>query len=191
MPKIVDHDRRRAELAEVAFHAFAETGYAATSMRALAERAGVSTGTLYHYFPDKSAILAQMFAAVVAADQARFAEDVPMSLPVAERLPRLLAYVQRNAPHLRDVVRVALEVHRHAPVEGSLTDLRLALQGYRDSTAQALDLDDGGLIRVAFAYLVGSLIQDLLDPPDHPGVPEGLLAGLWAQFAAPAAGGAP
>jgi AcrR family transcriptional regulator len=35
---------------------FAEIGYEATTMTAIAERSGSGIGTLYHYFPDKQSI---------------------------------------------------------------------------------------------------------------------------------------
>ena len=53
MPKVVDHDQQRSDLLAAAFDLFADRGYSATSMRALASGLGVSTGTLYHYFSGK------------------------------------------------------------------------------------------------------------------------------------------
>ena len=61
MPKIVDHNRQRNLIADACFELLATEGFAAMSMRRLAKSAGVSTGTLYHYFPDKDAILLHLF----------------------------------------------------------------------------------------------------------------------------------
>ena len=40
---------------------FAEIGYEATTMTAIAERCGSGIGTLYHYFPDKQSIAFALF----------------------------------------------------------------------------------------------------------------------------------
>ena len=56
MPRAVDHEATRRRLLTVAAEVFAARGYAATGMRDLAAAAGVSTGSLYHYFPDKRAL---------------------------------------------------------------------------------------------------------------------------------------
>jgi len=47
---------RRAKLLEVAERLIAEQGYDGVTMTAIAEQAGASIGTLYDYFPDKTAI---------------------------------------------------------------------------------------------------------------------------------------
>ncbi len=60
MPKIVDHDRYRAELLEKCFDLFTSRGYGALTMRQIAIGLGVSTGTLYHYFGKKETIFEQM-----------------------------------------------------------------------------------------------------------------------------------
>ena len=49
-------DRSRAALLEAALALFSSQGYRATSVRDIAERAGMSTGSVYHHFRDKEAI---------------------------------------------------------------------------------------------------------------------------------------
>ena len=47
-------EQTRAAIFAAALELFQERGYEATTMRAIAERAGVSLGSSYHYFPSKS-----------------------------------------------------------------------------------------------------------------------------------------
>jgi AcrR family transcriptional regulator len=49
-------ERSRRAVLDAALHLFSHQGYRATTMRQVAERAGVSTGNCYHHFPDKDAI---------------------------------------------------------------------------------------------------------------------------------------
>ncbi len=53
MPKIVDHDARRAELARRAIPVFQVYGYHGIGMRKIAEALEVPKSSLYHYFPTK------------------------------------------------------------------------------------------------------------------------------------------
>src|SRR5437899_3045055 len=55
----------RKEILDTALDLFAEHGFHATSVRALAAAVGVRESALYHYFPSKEAVLA-----AVIADQA-------------------------------------------------------------------------------------------------------------------------
>ena len=49
-------ERRLAAFLDAAAALFAEVGYEAATMTAIAERSGSSIGALYNYFPDKQAI---------------------------------------------------------------------------------------------------------------------------------------
>lgn len=49
--------RRRTEILHAALHAFRQRGYHATTLDDIAEQLGVRKTALYHYFPDKEAIL--------------------------------------------------------------------------------------------------------------------------------------
>jgi AcrR family transcriptional regulator len=53
---------RLANFLDVAAVLFAEIGYEATSMTAIAERSGSGIGTLYHYFPNKQSIASALFS---------------------------------------------------------------------------------------------------------------------------------
>src|SRR5450755_897282 len=71
-PQVRPDDETRALIYEAARHAFAGQGYAATSMEAVARRAGVSTKTLYRLIPNK----ASLFEGMVSDRLDRFLTDV-------------------------------------------------------------------------------------------------------------------
>ena len=49
-------ERSRRAVLDAALYLFSHQGYRATAVRDIADRARVSTGNLYHHFPDKEAI---------------------------------------------------------------------------------------------------------------------------------------
>lgn len=57
MPKIVDHDVQRVTFAEAAMRLIARHGIEGVTMRAVAAEAGLSYGSLFHYFDSKDALL--------------------------------------------------------------------------------------------------------------------------------------
>lgn len=80
----------REHLFQTAFALFLEQGYDATSLKDIAEAAGVSTGTLYRYFPSKSDFLFQIRAN--SQEHLReMAETLPEALPLADKLCAIIA----------------------------------------------------------------------------------------------------
>lgn len=57
MPKIVDHEERRRELAEAVWRVILRDGVEGVSVREVAAEAGWSAGALRHYFGTKEALL--------------------------------------------------------------------------------------------------------------------------------------
>jgi len=57
MPKIVDHDGRRRELAQATLRVIGRVGLESATTRAVAEESGWSTGVLKHYFSNKDQLL--------------------------------------------------------------------------------------------------------------------------------------
>jgi len=66
-------ERSRRAVLDAALHLFGKQGYRATTIREIAEQAGVSTGNVYHHFPDKEAIFRELLDEYFAiADTQRF-----------------------------------------------------------------------------------------------------------------------
>ena len=64
MPKVVDHEQRRGELAAAVWSLASREGLEAVTVRRVAEEAGWSTGALVHYFADKEKLLRFAFRTV-------------------------------------------------------------------------------------------------------------------------------
>ncbi|MGW6279212.1 TetR/AcrR family transcriptional regulator [Kribbella sp. NPDC055071] len=57
MPKIVDHETRREEIAEALWRVVRRDGIRAASVRTIAAEAGWSAGAVRYYFPDQDGLL--------------------------------------------------------------------------------------------------------------------------------------
>jgi len=57
MPKIVDHDKQRILVAEAAWRIIRRDGMEQASVRNIAEEAGISAGSMRHYFSTQSELL--------------------------------------------------------------------------------------------------------------------------------------
>lgn len=55
-------ERSRRSVLDAALYLFSRNGYRATSVRDIAQRAGVSTGAVYHHFEDKDTIFRALIA---------------------------------------------------------------------------------------------------------------------------------
>ena len=102
MPKIVDHEARRTELATAVWRVASRDGLGAVTMRRVAAEAGWSTGALAHYFADKEELL--LFAFETVADRVgkrivRAAEQVrdPLELLRAQLVEGLPLDAERRA----------------------------------------------------------------------------------------------
>ncbi|WP_171074760.1 TetR/AcrR family transcriptional regulator [Nonomuraea basaltis] len=63
MPRLVDHDQRRAELGEAAIRVILREGLAGVTVRGVAAEAGWSTGSLRHYFRNQHELQAYVVQA--------------------------------------------------------------------------------------------------------------------------------
>ena len=113
MPKIVDREQYRKQLLTESFELFAEIGYGKITMRQLAQRLGISTGTLYHYFPSKEAMFLQLVEELVQRDITNFmiqAESVSPDL--RSRVTAILDFTQANRDYFSKQLTIWLDYYQ-------------------------------------------------------------------------------
>ncbi|ALG09866.1 TetR/AcrR family transcriptional regulator [Kibdelosporangium phytohabitans] len=76
MPKVVDHDTRRAELIAATWRTIRRLGLPGTTTREIAREAGVSHGQLAYYFDDKDAIVEAALQRAYELARSQLAERV-------------------------------------------------------------------------------------------------------------------
>ncbi|PMH07392.1 TetR/AcrR family transcriptional regulator [Vibrio splendidus] len=74
MPKIVDHDKRREEIALKAAGVFLEFGYKELGMRQLCSHLNMSKSAVYHYYKSKDELFKAATEAIVRHDSGNLAE---------------------------------------------------------------------------------------------------------------------
>jgi AcrR family transcriptional regulator len=121
---------------------FAELGYAATTMAAVAERAGSSVGNLYKYFPGKQ----QLFEAAVPAE-------------LVQELTRRTRARMRALGTAKDVRELPPSAEYHA-LAGDLLDYCLA---HRQSVIVVLARAEGTPFASFAPDFVGQLVEWSLD----------------------------
>ncbi|WP_433272614.1 TetR/AcrR family transcriptional regulator [Actinosynnema sp. CS-041913] len=89
-PHQVRAELTRKRILTAAAHVFAEHGYAAGTTNRIAERARVSIGSLYQYFPNKEAILAELLIQHIDPGTWTGADDLDLSPGTLETTVRAL-----------------------------------------------------------------------------------------------------
>ncbi|MFE6860569.1 TetR/AcrR family transcriptional regulator [Nocardia sp. NPDC057668] len=76
MPRLADHDQRRAQITTAARKVIARGGLAAATFQSVAAEAGISVRLVQYYFGTKQEVLTATHLAVVIAAGERFARNV-------------------------------------------------------------------------------------------------------------------
>ncbi|MCE0767884.1 TetR/AcrR family transcriptional regulator [Pseudonocardia kujensis] len=82
MPRLADHDARRAEIVEALWRVLRRDGIAGVSVRTVAAEAGLSPTALRYYFPTQDALLQTAMVETVTSGAARV---VPLLAQAADR----------------------------------------------------------------------------------------------------------
>jgi AcrR family transcriptional regulator len=170
MPKVVDSGVQRREIREAARRVFAKRGVAATGLAQVADAAGMGRSSLYHYYPDRTALVRDLLRDLLAEEEALFvgaagAEGSPLA-----RLEGLAAAMPELFEEWTMVGRLMLELRS--------SDARLFrpyLRRIRDALASLIaegqragemdrDLDPRLAAATLMAVIDGILLQYLVDP---------------------------
>ncbi|MEK3937024.1 TetR family transcriptional regulator C-terminal domain-containing protein [Sporosarcina sp. FSL W7-1349] len=98
MPKIVDHEKRREQIAEAMWRVILDKGMEGATVRNIAEEAGLSLGALRHYFSNQDDLLVYAMTLVQERATARIGSVVTRDLQPKEMvIAVLLEIVPVNA----------------------------------------------------------------------------------------------
>jgi AcrR family transcriptional regulator len=115
-PRQVRAELTRDRILTAAAHVFAEHGYAAGTTNRIAERARVSIGSLYQYFPNKDAILAELLVRHI--DRGAWADAATFDPAPGTLEPMVRAFVRDAIDNHRDdpqLLRVMIERGQVSP----------------------------------------------------------------------------
>jgi AcrR family transcriptional regulator len=171
--------RTRERLLAAARELIEEGGYAAASVSAMTERAGVAAGTLYRHFASKEELFVELFRQVCAGEERAMglaAAAMPDSASAAERLQEVLTTFARRALRNRRLAWALIA----EPVDPRVDAERLAYRArYAELIAAGLaaGIVAGELppqdVKLTAAALVGGCAEALvgpLSPVAHGGV---------------------
>lgn len=193
-------DARRAEILAAATGIFADKGVERTTMQEIATRAGISAGSIYHYFSDKDALLECALEAQQRQTMERFAtaESVHISplealVDVGRQVLTEMCGRQQVLLHLETMLAGAREPDAFAAAHRALHEDVVALiqrlvYAAQDAGEIAPDLDPHVLALLCNATVHGIEVSFLeIDTKVDPGEPLKLFAELLKR-SAPSAG---
>lgn len=125
MPKIVDHEQRRAQIARAFQQQVADHGFAAASYAKVAAAAGVSVGLIQHYFENRQDLLEHAFDDLVRRRDARIDAVVAAGEARHHSIRRILDEALRELIPLDDDRRREHRVTQQLRLEAG-QDKRLA-----------------------------------------------------------------
>jgi len=186
MPKIVDHDLQREKFATAAMSLIARHGLEGVTMRAVAAEAGLSYGSLFHYFGSKDELLMHAVRHSMTLQTKRVNEYTSQysGLKALEHLlcdDVIINESSRDAwmVWLTFLYKAALQAsfaEMHADlVDGWLARIRRLLEDARQAGEIRADLDVGFEAMAVWAYSAGIGQLGLLHPASLP-------AGLQKQL---------
>ncbi len=169
MPKQVDAELQRREIRRAARAVFARRGLTATGLTHVARVAGMGRTSLYHYYPDKQALLRDLVAEALEEERALFRRCLGGEDSVAMRLQRLVDACVELFDAWASLGRLFLDLRlAEAPrFRGFFREIRDELAGVLRSGQARGEVTEELVPSLAAATLIGAidglLIQHFLD----------------------------
>jgi TetR/AcrR family transcriptional regulator, transcriptional repressor of bet genes len=156
---------RREQICRAAAKVISEQGFAGTTMRMVAEEAGVSTGMLNHYFANRMEMLEETLVFVSMRQQAREAAAIEGLEPGERRLRALVRSVLPTDQDSTEAWRVWIAAHG-ASVR--LSELRRVMSGRNDLWFEILERGLEGIVppskreKVPYVWQLDALLNGLV-----------------------------
>ncbi|MEG7333992.1 TetR/AcrR family transcriptional regulator [Bacillus sp. 0102A] len=173
MPKQIDHEKRRKQIAEATWRVILERGMEGASARNIAKEAGLSLGALRHYFSTQDDLLVFAMKLVQEKVMARIKDITMRDVPPKEKvLHILLEIVPTNEETIREMeVWFAFTVYaRHkkerfdANYDGIYSGMRNLIAYLAEFDLLKQDADKDIEAERLYALIDGLALHAMLDP---------------------------
>jgi AcrR family transcriptional regulator len=162
MPKIIDRDAYRKQMLDTSFQVLAQKGYA-FPMRQIAATLGVSTGTLYHYFPSKRVLFEQVSEHIVHKNIAKSLARIASELSRAKRASILIDILIEDCDELTALVLLSIDYARLVPRHEMSEFFTSFLQNYAKNLSELLQISED-LSHFIIAAADGILLHNWINP---------------------------
>lgn len=170
MPKIVNHDEYRQELLDKSFLLFTRKGYNNISMKEIAAEIGVSTGTLYHYFPSKEKMLAEMISWIGYINTEEYIQRTSSVESVRDRFDMIVDFWKEKGELYKQILLLAFDMYRNTDIAHWKPLYAVFAERYTVGMSERLNISRQ-FARSIFVYFLGlsfhSLATDSADEYDR------------------------
>lgn len=160
MPKIVNREEYRQELLEKSLHLFTRKGYNNINMKEVASEIGVSTGTLYHYFPSKESMLAEMIAWIGDKNVQEYIERTSTVTKMSDRFDMIVDFWKEKSELYENIMLLAIDMYRNADIEEWKPVYSFFAERYTAGMSERLNISRQ-FARSIFIYFIGLSFHSL------------------------------
>lgn len=174
-------EQAQVQIRDAAFELFANEGFSNTTISAIAKKAGVSKGLIYHYFDSKEAILSAIFDQLVEMGDKilDFSADSTPADNLRQTLEKTFNFIEKQSGTGRLMIALALQPETFRTLKPKIDKVNqsqmtlyvemLRELGYKDPELEAYRLHammDGfllGVITMGDEYPLEEMKQKILD----------------------------
>jgi AcrR family transcriptional regulator len=163
MPKIVDRELYRKELLSQCFDLFATKGYGSITMREIAQGLGVSTGTLYHYFPNKKVLFEQLIEQMAERDVNMGLAVLEGKQSLQERMEGLGEYILQNEEYFINWTHLMIDFYKHQDDQETYPSetIERVNDRYQAGIYEFLGVEDPVLALFIYTFFDGLVLERL------------------------------
>jgi AcrR family transcriptional regulator len=134
-------------------------------MREIAKGLGVSTGTLYHYFPSKKELFWQLVEEQTRQDNQAIATALENAETLEERIAALFAFHAQHEDYFYKQILVGVNFYQQQDREEVINNetLKQMFEESRQVLAELLGIQDRALINFSISLLMGLLLVRLFE----------------------------
>ena len=166
MPKIVDHEKFKIELAEKAVKVFREYGYSGLGMRKIAEELNISKSALYHYFPTKDVLFAECTKLATSIEHLDFPEPSLQEMSVSDRIKNLILVFQSLEEDFKGEMSIVIDYIRFLTPSQISTDKNMQ-QAKHNHVAMVASFVGKKNAQLVLCIMYGILLQRLFDGREY------------------------